>query len=661
MYSSESVESQRVRSVGSVNGRPSQRRAGSNSSAAASRLFINAVKDASRSSKGTDESMSDKAPYSKRPYSPSIDTFKDDQKTKTRRVENDSNTDINWSRETDDKNSYMNHGSHSNDHEQYDPSPNEERGRFVNERRSSQSNSHPSRQSRSVLDRLGKKGGLMTAYINPAFFPNSNNGFDSQPNDNIALTPKVTRCRHWPNCDLGNACKFHHPTEICPMVPNCPNSPRTCLYIHPASQDFNSFENRNLFRFGSYGNGSNGQGNFGNRSNSFVFDSIGNSFGHFGIGQNTSGPSGMGQGIFNQNSFVPNSYQHNLGGIDLYGATHIRQESVDKNIVQGSNFQGGMREKEQKSFTSGAGSANSNISNKATINTNASITATSSTSNASAEQQQQQQSPSSQEKDVTMSTNSQSSTSTPAVLCKYGERCANPNCMYAHASPATVGTGIASPSLLDVPCKFGLECTATKCRYSHPSPANLIAPCKFYPNCKNPVCPYLHMDYSEPSTKVPTPCRNGANCTRPNCVFLHPWDIEVDTNIPCKYGYECRRPDCAYQHSMGKKDISQSVSERTFVSVPDELTEKVYVDQDNKGEQSLDKKSETNIETQSLEATTREENNNNNGNNGDANNYQQDDTDLNKEEFNWEEDLEDLEDINFILDDVDHGEVVTDV
>ncbi|CAG8435350.1 5562_t:CDS:2 [Diversispora eburnea] len=634
MYSSESVESQRVRSVGSVNGRPSHRRAGSNSSAAASRLFINAVKDASRSSKGTEENMSDKAPYTKRPYSPSIDTFKDDQKTKTRRVENDSNTDMIWSRETDDKGSYMNHGSHSNDHEQYDPSSNEERGRFVNERRSSQSNSHTTRQSRSVLDRLGKKGGLMTAYINPAFFPNSNNGFDSQPNDNIALTPKVTRCRHWPNCDLGNACKFHHPTEICP-------------------QDFNSFENRNLFRFGSYGNGSNGQGNFGNRSN-FVFDSIGNSFSHFGIGPSTSGPSGMGQGIFGQNSFVQNNYQHNLGGIDLYGATHIRQESVDNNVVQGSNFQGGMREKEQKSFTSGAGSANSNISNKATINTNASITATSSsTSNASVEQQQQPSS--NQEKDSTMSTNSQSSTSAPAVLCKYGERCANPNCMYAHASPAAVGTGIASPSLLDVPCKFGLECTAAKCRYSHPSPANLIAPCKFYPNCKNPVCPYLHVDYSEPTTKVPTPCRNGAHCTRPNCVFLHPWDIEVDTNIPC------RRPDCAYQHSMGKKDTSQTVSERTFVSVPDELTEKVYVDQDNKGEQSLDKNSETNVETQSAEVTTKEESNHNNGNNGDANSYQQGDTELNKEEFNWEEDLEDLEDINFILDDVDHGEVVTDV
>lgn len=77
-----------------------------------------------------DEIISDKTSYSKRPYSPSVDTFKDDQKTKARRVENDSGPDIGWSREIDDKSSYVKHGSHSSDHEQYDPSQNEERGRF---------------------------------------------------------------------------------------------------------------------------------------------------------------------------------------------------------------------------------------------------------------------------------------------------------------------------------------------------------------------------------------------------------------------------------------------------------------------------------------------------------------------------------------------------
>jgi hypothetical protein len=24
------------------------------------------------------------------------------------------------------------------------------------------------------------------------------------------------RCRHWPRCQLGARCKFHHPSQICP-------------------------------------------------------------------------------------------------------------------------------------------------------------------------------------------------------------------------------------------------------------------------------------------------------------------------------------------------------------------------------------------------------------------------------------------------------------
>ena len=53
------------------------------------------------------------------------------------------------------------------------------------------------------------------------------------------------RCRHWPRCDLGARCKFHHPSQICPYhsissnssnkrrdYPNCPNARGTCLNIH---------------------------------------------------------------------------------------------------------------------------------------------------------------------------------------------------------------------------------------------------------------------------------------------------------------------------------------------------------------------------------------------------------------------------------------------
>lgn len=92
----------------------------------------------------------------------------------------------------------------------------------MNERRPLQQNVRLLQQPISVLDRLGKKEGLMTAYINPAFFQGSSTAitntipFPPDSNNNITLTPKASRCRHWPNCDLGPACKFHHPTEICP-------------------------------------------------------------------------------------------------------------------------------------------------------------------------------------------------------------------------------------------------------------------------------------------------------------------------------------------------------------------------------------------------------------------------------------------------------------
>ena len=52
-----------------------------------------------------------------------------------------------------------------------------------------------------------------------------------------------SRCRHWPRCQLGPRCKFHHPHEICPYTlyickfdvsdyPNCPQLAGTCPKIH---------------------------------------------------------------------------------------------------------------------------------------------------------------------------------------------------------------------------------------------------------------------------------------------------------------------------------------------------------------------------------------------------------------------------------------------
>ncbi|RIB00814.1 hypothetical protein C2G38_1098562 [Gigaspora rosea] len=595
MYSSETIEPRSVRSViGSTNGRSSQRTANVSTSAS-SRLFMNAVKDASRSSRTTgekyEENGSDRT--SKRSYSPVKDYSKDDPKAKARKVESESSIDKYRIHETDlshDKISRIKLERQSGDQGSYDVLQEEhDHSRYVNERRLSQQSTRQAQQPRSVLDRLGKKGGLMTAYINPAFIQNSNtNPIPTQSNSNIT---KISRCRHWPNCDLGIQCKFHHPTEICPMVPNCPNSPRTCLYIHPASQDFNAYEQSGLYRQNSFGNGTGGQ------QLAFGFGPIGQDpMNHFVVGQSVGGFSGMGQNVF-----VPNSFNQN----------NIQQSPFSSNSLK-------------------------------QVNTSTSITTTS--------------------RNVTTGSqdaNLPQSSQALAVVCKYGELCANPNCMYAHSSPASVGTGTIPSPILDVPCKYGSECVNPKCHYSHPSPANLSTqePCRFYPNCQNPVCPYLHADNSGNVVKVPTPCRNGAHCTRPNCHFMHPWDMETDnTNIPCKFGYNCRRPDCAYSHPNGKKDHTPNISERTFVSVPDEMTEKIIPSKDNNNnnEETLQ------VNKDIIENGVRSEDGNNNKENevdNEATKNKETEEVLN-DEFNWDLDF----DVDVILnDDALHGDIVTDV
>ncbi|CAG8530950.1 13013_t:CDS:2 [Dentiscutata erythropus] len=570
MYSSETIEPRSVRSViGSTNGRSSQRRTGSVNASASSRLFMNAVKDANRSSRTTGEKLEENGTdrTTKRSYSPGKDQFNDDPKVKARKVEMESSIDNYRVHETDhshDKISRIKLERQSGDQGSYNVLQEEhDHSRYVNERRPSQQSTRQVQQPRSVLDRLGKKGGLMTAYINPAFIQNSNaNPIPTQSNSNITLTSKISRCRHWPNCDLGVQCKFHHPTEICPMVPNCPNSPRTCLYIHPANQDFNAYEQGGLYRQNSFGNGTGGQAAFG-------FGPIGQDpMNHFVVGQSAGGFSGMGQGVFVPNSFSQNNIQHSFG-------TNLHASNNKITSVQGSNIQG-QRDIEQKS-KSGAGSV--------TVNASTSITTTSrnvTTGTSSAQ-------------DANIASLPQSSQAL-AVVCKYGEHCANPNCMYAHSSPAAVGTGTIPSPILDVSCKYGTELATQE-------------PCRFYPNCQNPVCPYLHVDNSGDVVKVPTPCRNGAHCTRPNCHFMHPWDMETDnTNIPCKFGYNCRRPDCAYSHPNGKKDHTPNIiSERTFVSVPDEMTEKIIPSKDNNNnEETLQ------VDKDIVESVTRSEDSNNN-------------------------------------------------
>src|SRR5581483_11672658 len=90
------------------------------------------------------------------------------------------------------------------------------------------------------------------------------------------------------------------------MAPNCPNSPKTCLYIHPANHDFVSYDQRGgLYRPNVFGNG----------LNSF--------------GLNSMGP--MGHGVFGQGT----SYQSQRPSITLGKST----------TEQGSGIQSQQKEK----------------------------------------------------------------------------------------------------------------------------------------------------------------------------------------------------------------------------------------------------------------------------------------------------------------------------
>ncbi|KAF9412234.1 hypothetical protein BGZ94_001108 [Podila epigama] len=55
---------------------------------------------------------------------------------------------------------------------------------------------------------------------------------DSADSDNS----RPVRCKFWPNCSQGNQCQYWHPTELCPLFPNCPNPADKCHHVHPLAQ-----------------------------------------------------------------------------------------------------------------------------------------------------------------------------------------------------------------------------------------------------------------------------------------------------------------------------------------------------------------------------------------------------------------------------------------
>ncbi|CAG8586341.1 1086_t:CDS:2 [Paraglomus occultum] len=500
MPSGESGELRRFRStISSSNERSSHSPVRSSA-----RLFMHAVKDARKSARRSSdqiEESEDTTPRNnKRQHSPYTDhESSSDQKRKTRRVESESALEQSRSHDADIY--HYNNLSVAVDssitdrssHDGFSPesTPRREHG---NESRAVDSR-YGNNQHRSILDRLGKKGGMTTAYINPAFLQGSNVTSPVMPSD-VPSDKKVSRCRNWPNCDLGSSCRFYHPTEICHMFPFCPNSPKSCLFIHPADQSY-------------------GMGLF---SYAYAAEAFPRANGMFGMNRSTVGES------------------------EIKG---VIREGSSEHSVQNENS---------------LANQTSDVTTKST--TTPSFTATLMATSMN--------SMSSELLDV-------ASISQTAVLCKFGDNCANPNCKFAHESPAAIGSGSGYfTTLLDVPCKFGSRCVNPKCRFSHLSPASAIdgpEPCRYYPNCVNPSCPYTHIDYNE-SEKLSVPCRNGGNCKRPRCHFLHPWDKIDASKMPCKFGILCRRSDCKYYHPQGKAqtDFNKHISERAF-AVSDDLVE----------------------------------------------------------------------------------------
>lgn len=141
-------------------------------------------------------------------------------------------------------------------------------------------------------------------------------------------------------------------------------------------------------------------------------------------------------------------------------------------------------------------------------------------------------------------------------VCRFNANCTNPNCPYAHQSPAAPPN--QTMDLTDT-CSFGAACENRKCAARHPSPAQRAqhlkqeVDCKFFPNCTNPSCPFRHPD-------MPL-CRNGADCSVAGCKFTH-------SKIMCRYT-PCTKPFCPFKHVEGQRGVFKDKVWTATDGVPD--------------------------------------------------------------------------------------------
>ena len=150
------------------------------------------------------------------------------------------------------------------------------------------------------------------------------------------------------------------------------------------------------------------------------------------------------------------------------------------------------------------------------------------------------------------------------TLCKFGLKCTNAHCRYAHPSPvATAESGVV---LSNEACEKGKDCQDKDCIKSHVSPA-VLNPQGLYQIMFSLFRPLIQIilanDHPATSTVTPAlnshplsiPCRFGAACTRPGCSFMHPPRSSGNSSQfvqQCRFGAGCTRTTCPFQHPEGR-------------------------------------------------------------------------------------------------------------
>lgn len=132
--------------------------------------------------------------------------------------------------------------------------------------------------------------------------------------------------------------------------------------------------------------------------------------------------------------------------------------------------------------------------------------------------------------------------------CRFGDKCAKPDCSFVHSNRASSGGPASSPAGFPaasssaspaaggsssrgggrgdrpdrglIPCSFGVKCSKRECGYLHPqgqSPALSKQPATAAPASSPAASP---SSAGQPSQK--RTCRFGSECIRADCGFTHP-------------------------------------------------------------------------------------------------------------------------------------------